>query len=126
MDAFGPTLRRYTLLVLVPLIFCGAAQAKVVVPLKSETDTREFRHIELDNGLQVLLIEDEDEPDAAVAVSVRAGAYHDPDDWPGLAHLLLHNILLGNMPEEHEDKAENESLRDWLQGHGGAARPHIL
>ena len=125
MGAVAPKLRLYTLLALVPLLFGGAAQAKVVVPLKSETDTREFRHIELDNGLQVLLIEDKEEPKAAVAVSVRAGAYQDPDEWPGLAHLLLHTLLLGDENDEHDEHDERESLKAWLQRHGGAMQPTI-
>src|SRR5690554_476971 len=122
MGAVAPKLRLYMLLALVPLVFGDVAQAKVVVPLKSETDRREFRHIELDNGLQVLLIEDEEEPKAAVAVSVRAGAYQDPDDWPGLAHLLLHTILLGDTQGESDG---GESLKGWLQRYGGAVQPDI-
>lgn len=115
------------LLALVPLVFGDVAQAKVVVPLKSETDRREFRHIELENGLQVLLIEDEEEPKAAVAVSVRAGAYQDPDDWPGLAHVLLHTILLGDKQGERGEsgESESESLQDWLHRHGGTVQPNM-
>ncbi len=126
MGAVAPKLRLYMLLALVPLVFGGVAQAKVVVPLKSETDTREFRHIELDNGLQVLLIRDEEEPVAAVAASVRAGAYQDPDEWPGLAHLLLHTILSGKSQGENGQGAnEGGTFKTWLSSHGGAVQPNI-
>src|SRR5690625_7315638 len=94
MGAVAPKLRLYMLLALVPLVFGGVAQAMVGVPLKSETDTRELRHIELDKGLQVLLIRDEEEPVATVAASVGARAYQDLDEWSGLVHQLLHIILL--------------------------------
>src|SRR5690625_5425234 len=126
MGAVAPKLRLYMLLALVPLVFGGVSQAKVVVPLKGETATREFRRIELGKGRQVLLVRDEEEPVAAVAASVRAGAYQDPDEWPGLAHLLLHTILSGKSQGENGQGAnEGGNFKNWLSSHGGEVQPNI-
>src|SRR5690625_1636826 len=126
MGAVAPKLRLYMLLALVPLVFGGVAQAKVVVPLKSETGTREFRHIALDNGLQVLLIRDEESPVAAVAGSARARASQDPAGRPGLAPLLLPTSLSGkSQGETGQGASEGGTCKTRLSSNGGAVKPKI-
>jgi insulysin len=106
------------LLVLLALLWVGVAQAKVVAPLKGETDPRDYRHIQLDNGLRVLLITDPEAEYAAVAVSVRAGAHQDPEGLPGLAHLLQHSVLAA-------EDTESESLIELVHSHGGTVGARI-
>lgn len=45
---------------------------------KSPRDPRQFRFTVLDNGMQVLLVSDSNSANAAAALSVRAGHFHDP------------------------------------------------
>ncbi|KAI0310642.1 Metalloenzyme, LuxS/M16 peptidase-like protein [Amylostereum chailletii] len=71
---------------------------------KSEQDDREYRLIELDNGLQAMLVQDAKADKAAASLDVAVGHLHDPDDMPGLAHFCEHLLFMGT---EHYSK-ENE------------------
>lgn len=51
---------------------------------------------ELDNGLQVYLTENLEEPRFYAEIAVRAGSKHDPADATGLAHYLEHLLFKGN------------------------------
>lgn len=51
---------------------------------------------ELDNGLQVYLTENHEEPRFYTEIAVRAGSKHDPADGTGLAHYLEHLLFKGN------------------------------
>ena len=51
---------------------------------------------ELDNGLQVYLTENHEEPSFYAEIAVRAGSKHDPADATGLAHYLEHLLFKGN------------------------------
>ncbi len=51
---------------------------------------------ELDNGLQVFLTENHEEPRFYAEIAVRAGSKHDPADGTGLAHYLEHLLFKGN------------------------------
>ncbi len=51
---------------------------------------------ELDNGLQVYLTENHEEPRFYAEIAVRAGSKHDPADGTGLAHYLEHLLFKGN------------------------------
>jgi len=51
---------------------------------------------ELDNGLQVFLTENHEEPRFYAEIAVRAGSKHDPADATGLAHYLEHLLFKGN------------------------------
>ena len=81
---------------------------------KPDLDPREYRHVVLSNGLQVVLISDPAADKAAAALEVRAGHFDDPESMPGLAHFTEHMLFLGTeaYPEEGEYKA-------FLQRHGG-------
>lgn len=60
-----------------------------------ETDKRRFRYLQLDNGLQVLLISDPGADKAAASLNVQTGSGDDPRDYQGLAHFLEHMLFLG-------------------------------
>ncbi len=51
---------------------------------------------ELDNGLQVFLTENHEEPRFYAEIAVRAGSKHDPADATGLAHYLEHLFFKGS------------------------------
>lgn len=57
--------------------------------IKDEQDECSYRFITLDkNGLQVLLIHDPSTDQASAALDINVGSVADPDDIPGLAHLV--------------------------------------
>eukprot|EP00474_Spongospora_subterranea_P009440 CRZ09898.1 hypothetical protein [Spongospora subterranea] len=49
---------------------------------------------------------------AAVALGVTVGHFHDPPEFPGLAHLLEHMLFIGRPPDEN-------SWESFLSEHGG-------
>ena len=62
---------------------------------KSPNDHREYRYLELNNGLRVLLASDPETNKAAASLVVFRGSFHDPDEHSGLAHFLEHMLLIG-------------------------------
>lgn len=62
---------------------------------RSPADDREYRHLTLDNGLQVLLVSDAEAEKAAASMSVRIGSFDNPEGREGLAHFLEHMLFLG-------------------------------
>ena len=63
--------------------------------VQSPADEKQYRFVELENGLQVLLISDEDADKSAASLDVNIGNGSDPDEWGGLAHFLEHMLFLG-------------------------------
>lgn len=59
-------------------------------------DPMDVAIFELDNGLQVFLTENHEEPTFYAEIAVRAGSKHDPADGTGLAHYLEHLLFKGN------------------------------
>uniref|UniRef100_A0A7S3PH67 Insulin-degrading enzyme n=1 Tax=Aplanochytrium stocchinoi TaxID=215587 RepID=A0A7S3PH67_9STRA len=81
---------------------------------KSALDPRRYSCLQLENGLQVLLICDPMLEKSAAALSVRVGNHSDPPEIPGLAHFLEHMLFLGT--EKYPDEAEYSTF---LSDHGG-------
>ncbi|KAJ3837999.1 Metalloenzyme, LuxS/M16 peptidase-like protein [Lentinula raphanica] len=71
---------------------------------KSPQDDREYRIIELENGLKAVLIHDAKADKAAASLDVAVGHLSDPDDMPGLAHFCEHLLFMGTeqFPKENE------------------------
>ena len=82
---------------------------------KSPRDTRTYRALTLDNGLQVLLVSDPETDKAAASVDVNAGSNSDPQAFPGLAHFLEHMLFLGT--EKFPEAGEYQS---YISSHGGS------
>uniref|UniRef100_A0A0R3RZQ2 Insulin-degrading enzyme n=1 Tax=Elaeophora elaphi TaxID=1147741 RepID=A0A0R3RZQ2_9BILA len=82
--------------------------------IKSTEDQREYRGLELTNGLRVLLISDPKTDKSAASLDVNVGHLMDPWDLPGLAHFCEHMLFLGT------DKypSENEYSK-FISSHGG-------
>ncbi|MEM6161499.1 pyrroloquinoline quinone biosynthesis protein PqqF [Erwinia sp. P6884] len=68
----------------------------------------------LANGLLVNLIQDPGATQASALVRLSAGSLHEPDAWPGLAHLLEHVLFAGS--ERFQDE---ERLMAWVPAKGG-------
>lgn len=81
----------------------------------SEIDTRAYRAVTLDNGLEVLLISDPTTDKAAAAMDVAVGSGSDPAGREGMAHFLEHMLFLGTekFPEAGEYQA-------FINQHGGS------
>lgn len=76
--------------------------------VKSPEDNRDFRGLELANGMKVLLVSDAATERSAASMSVSVGHLSDPDDIPGLAHFLEHMLFLGT--EKYPDEVGNISF----------------
>jgi len=88
---------------------------------KSKADARSYQLAELPNGLQVLNIQDARSRKAAVAIAiaVKAGAFDDPEDIPGLAHFCEHMLFLGS-----KKYAGATSFDDFLASAGGESNTY--
>ncbi len=92
---------------------CQLAGEKPVIA--SDTDTRAFRHLQLPNRMQVLLISDPAADKAAAALDVNVGSWQDPPGRQGLAHFLEHMLFLGT--ERYPVAGEYQSF---ISAHGGS------
>ncbi|MGS2723662.1 insulinase family protein [Porticoccus sp. GXU_MW_L64] len=78
-------------------------------------DSKEYRYIELDNGLRALLISDGNAVKSVASLNVNIGSFQDPEGWDGLAHFLEHMLFLGT--EKYPDSAD---YSEYLKAHGGS------
>jgi len=78
--------------------------------ITSETDDRQYRYFELDNGMEVLLISDPESTKSAASMKVDVGSYSDPVDREGLAHFLEHMLFLGT--EKYPEAGDYASYLD--------------
>lgn len=83
-------------------------QSKIIAEefIKPDPDDREYRWIQLPNGLQVLLVSAPESDVEAAAVHVQAGHMDDPIDRPGLAHFHEHMLFLGTTKYPNENEYE--------------------
>lgn len=77
-------------------------------------DERQYRVVELKNGLQALIASDPTADAAGAALTVRCGTFQDPDDRLGLAHFHEHMLFLGTEKFPKEDEYTR-----YLSEHGG-------
>ena len=69
----------------------GAGYRRINSP--NPDDALHTQIFELDNGLQVYLTENHEEPRFYAEIAVKAGSKHDPADATGLAHYLEHLLF---------------------------------
>ena len=88
---------RFSLVTLFMLLSACSSMAWLnnASPEKSPIDQREYRYLQLDNGLNVLLISDMDAQKAAASLDVFVGSAQNPENREGLAHFLEHMLFLG-------------------------------
>ena len=63
--------------------------------IKSISDKRIYRALQLHNDLECLVISDKDAQKSAAALSVAVGSFSDPLEAQGLAHYLEHMLFMG-------------------------------
>ena len=61
---------------------------------QSPNDLKKYQSLTLDNGLRVLLIQNNETDKCAAALAVNVGHFNDPKDRQGLAHFLEHMLLI--------------------------------
>lgn len=83
--------------------------------VKPVADDREYRVVRLNNGLEALLIHDEQTDKASAALDVHVGSLADPVEVPGLAHFLEHLLFMGT----EKYPSENE-YSQFLSAHAGS------
>jgi len=96
------------------LVLVAAGCATTPEPRTSPNDGRAYRYLVLDDGLQVLLINDPKADKAAAALAVFRGSYDEPDDRGGLAHFLEHMLFLGT-----EKYPSVDEYSTFITTHGG-------
>ncbi len=90
-----------------------------VVVQKSPNDPRDYRYLVLENDLRVLLVSDPSTDKAAASLSVLRGYYHEPVDYPGLAHFLEHMLFIGT-----EKYPEVDGYQQFIATHGGSSNAY--
>ena len=99
----------------VMLVSCIGFQEKQQQVSSFPDDQRVFKHLQLQNGLQVLLISDQDAEKAAAALAVNVGSRQDPEEFQGLAHFLEHMLFLGT-----EKYPEADAYQGFISSNGGS------
>ncbi|EIW56019.1 LuxS/MPP-like metallohydrolase [Trametes versicolor FP-101664 SS1] len=82
---------------------------------KPALDERQYRLVELPNGLRAVFVHDATADKAAACLALATGSMMDPDDAPGLAHFCEHMISKGSEPYP----AENDFL-SFISANGGS------
>ena len=83
-------------------------------------DEYEYRLIQLDNGIQALLIHDPEADKAAAAADVRVGSMSDPKEIPGLAHFTEHMLFYSSAKYSTEDEYSK-----FIAEHGGKTNAYV-
>uniref|UniRef100_A0AC35TSZ0 Insulin-degrading enzyme n=1 Tax=Rhabditophanes sp. KR3021 TaxID=114890 RepID=A0AC35TSZ0_9BILA len=86
---------------------------------KSFYDKREYRGLELTNGVKALLVSDPAADKASAAMDVHVGYLADPVEYPGLAHFCEHMLFLGTT----KYPLENDYSK-FLNSHGGSSNAY--
>ncbi|CAK7567937.1 MAG: hypothetical protein SEPTF4163_005915 [Sporothrix epigloea] len=70
---------------------------------KPSLDKRSYRVIELENGLEALLVHDAETDKASASLDVGVGNFSDDPEMPGTAHAVEHLLFMGTkkFPEEN-------------------------
>jgi len=78
----------------------------------------------LDNGLEVIAIENPAQPLVTVEIAVKNGAYTEPPEWDGLSHLYEHMFFKGNevIPDQERYNARLRELGGSFNGTTGDER----
>ncbi|EPX71511.1 metallopeptidase [Schizosaccharomyces octosporus yFS286] len=84
----------------------ASSQVKVVADkqIVPSLDDREYRLIQLENELEVLLIRDPETDNSSAALDVHIGSQSNPKELLGLAHFCEHLLFMGTKkyPDENE------------------------
>lgn len=104
----------YGLSVRAGLVLCLCLLSSLVHAIaKPAFDPRDYRHLVLNNRLEIMLVSDSQTPQGAFALEVGVGSLADPKPLGGLAHLVEHAILLG------DSSKPDGSFRKFISAHRG-------
>ena len=82
---------------------------------QSPNDFKKYQSFTLDNGLRVLLVNNDKTDKCAAALAVNIGHFNDPKNRQGLAHFLEHMLFLGT--QKYPDGSEYQKF---ISQHGGS------
>lgn len=102
------------LLLVVTLLLAPLTSAGIALN-QSPNDPNEYRYLELDNGLKMILVSDPQADKAAASLNVAVGSGDDPQEREGLAHFLEHMLFLGT--EKYPEPGE---YQQFIRSHGGS------
>ncbi|MBQ0720393.1 MAG: insulinase family protein [Gammaproteobacteria bacterium] len=85
-----------------------------VAVLRSPGDERQYRYLQLDNKMKVLLVSDAKAEKSAASLNVYVGSFQNPVEREGLAHFLEHMLFLGT--EKYPEAGEYQA---YISEHGG-------
>src|SRR5690348_6015188 len=83
--------------------FASASEAKCYEPVENKASCsilnpslceRKVEKVKLKNGMLVYLISDPGTKQSAAGICVEAGSWHDPKEYPGMAHFLEHMLFM--------------------------------
>jgi len=94
-----------------------------ITPIIPKNDRRQYKYLRLENGMEVMLIEDrarakDEQIRAACCLGFGIGCFSDDPRFPGLAHLTEHVITTGSVKYPKNSSLDWEA---WLAQHGGDA-----
>jgi len=81
---------------------------------KNDGDDRQYRMIELNNKMKVLLISDHNAAKSLASLALPVGSLHDPKTQQGLAHYTEHMVLMGS-----KKYPESGNFASYLSQHAG-------
>jgi insulysin len=90
----------------------------ITITEKPKSDPRKYQGAVLENGLQVLNIQDTTSIQSAMAMAVMSGSYNDPTELPGLAHFCEHMLFLGS--KKYPDAEEFDQFMSKVGGSNNA------
>ena len=82
--------------------------------MKSPSDTRTYKYIQLNNNLKCILVSDPTTEKSAAALDVHIGSAFDPREFQGTAHFLEHMLFMGTEKYPSENEYQN-----YLSKNGG-------
>lgn len=81
------------------------------------SSVREYKTIELSNGMKVLLVSDKSAIQSSAALTINgAGQFSDPPNLKGLAHLMEHVTLSAKAGSSRSRSRSNQDFQEWLDG----------
>src|ERR1017187_4413610 len=75
----------------------------IIAPLASEAQLPRWTRFTLDNGLDVLVVENHLTPIATIEIAVKNGSFTEPPEYNGLSHLYEHMFFTSNARDTTED-----------------------
>jgi insulysin len=87
--------------------------------LCSVKDSKEYKILELENGMEVIIVCDSPSKQSGACMTVETGQIDDYDDKLGIAHFLEHMLFLGSSKYPSSDEYFN-----FISGNGGSSNAH--